>query len=334
MAQPDSAPHGDAPGGCLPRVTRSAREDQGVSRGRFAPSPTGRLHVGNLRTAIAAWVFARSEGSEFLLSFEDLDRATARLEHEDGQCRDLEALGLSWDSDPIRQSDRVDRYEDALADLGRQGLTYRCWCSRREIREAASAPHMPPGHYPGTCRNLTAREVAERESSGKSPALRLRTDAPDVDIIDRVHGPHREAVDDLVLRRGDGTPAYNLVVVVDDAAQAVEEVVRADDLLSSTPRHAHLCDLLGLPRPTWAHVPLVLAPDGDRLAKRHGSVTLPDRVAVGDTPGRVVAVLAASLGLAVPEDEVMPSDLIDRFSPDQIGLAPWTLLPEGVNDRW
>lgn len=305
-----------------------------MSRGRFAPSPSGRLHIGNLRTAIAAWLFARSVGSEFLLRFEDLDQATARPEHEDDQRRDLELLGLDWDGAPVRQSERVDRYEDALADLDRRGLTYRCWCSRREIREAASAPHAQPGHYPGICRELTTAQIAEREASGKPPALRLRSGAPDVEVVDRLHGPHREMVDDLVLRRGDGTPAYNLVVVVDDAAQGIEEVVRADDLLSSTPRHAHLCDLLGLPRPTWAHVPLVLAPDGDRLAKRHGSVTLPDRLAVGDTTGRVVAVLAASLGLAVPEAEVRPSDLIDRFSPDQIGLGPWTLSPGGLEDRW
>ena len=170
-----------------------------MSRGRFAPSPTGRLHVGNLRTAIAAWLFARSAGSEFLLRFEDLDHATARPEHEADQRHDLEALGLDWDGLPVRQSERLERYEDALADLGRRGLTYRCWCSRREIREAASAPHMPSGHYPGTCRDLTSAQVAEREASGKPPALRLRTDAPAIEIIDRVRGPHDEVVDDLVL---------------------------------------------------------------------------------------------------------------------------------------
>lgn len=305
-----------------------------MSRGRFAPSPTGRLHVGNLRTAMAAWLFARSAGSEFLLRFEDLDHATARREHEDDQRRDLEVLGLDWDGVPVRQSERLERYEDALADLTRKGLTYRCWCSRREIREAASAPHVPSGQYPGTCRHLTAGQIAGREASGKPPALRLRAEAPDVEIVDRLHGSHREVVDDLVLRRGDGTPAYNLVVVVDDDAQAVEEVVRADDLLSSTPRHAHLYDLLGLPRPSWVHVPLVLAPDGERLAKRHGSVTLLDRELLGDTPGRVVAVLAASLGLDVPEAEVMPHELLDRFSDDRLSLAPWTLSPVDLQTRW
>lgn len=305
-----------------------------MSRGRFAPSPTGRLHVGNLRTALAAWLFARSAGSEFLLRFEDLDAATARPEHEDGQRRDLESLGIDWDGVPVRQSERRGLYDDAIRDLERRGLTYRCWCSRREIREATSAPHVPPGHYPGTCRELTQTQIAEREVGGRPPALRLRSGDAEVEIVDRLHGPHREVVDDLVLRRGDGTPAYNLVVVVDDAAQGVEQVVRADDLLSSTPRHAHLADILGLDRPGWAHVPLVLAPDGERLAKRHGSVTLPDRLALGDTPPRVVAVLARSLGLAVPETDVTPHDLLDRFSPDEIDLAPWTLTPTAATEPW
>ena len=251
-----------------------------MSRGRFAPSPTGTLHVGNLRTALAAWFASRSAGSEFLLRFEDLDAATARPEHEATQRRDLERLGLDWDGEPVRQSERLERYEDAIADLTRAGLTYRCWCSRREIREAASAPHLPPGHYPGTCRSLSAAEITEREASGKPPALRLRTEHPEVTIVDRLHGPHTETVDDFVLRRGDGTPAYNLVVVVDDAAQGIEEVVRADDLLSSTPRHAHLQALLGLPEPDWLHVPLVLGPGGERLAKRDGAVSLEDRLAL------------------------------------------------------
>lgn len=304
-----------------------------MSRGRFAPSPTGTLHVGNLRTALAAWLFARSAGSEFLLRFEDLD-TTADLEHEAGQRRDLERLGLDWDGEPVRQSDRLDRYRDVLADLIDSGRTYPCWCSRREIREAASAPHLPPGHYPGTCRALTAAEVAEREASGRPPALRLRSDGASVTVDDRLHGAHTEIVDDLVLRRGDGTPAYHLVVVVDDHAQGVEEVVRADDLLSSTPRHAVLYDLLGLERPDWAHVPLVLAADGDRLAKRHGAVTLDDRLQLGDSPGRVVAVLAATLGLDVGEREITAADLLSGFTADQITLEPWRLSPAQTDAPW
>jgi len=305
-----------------------------VSRGRFAPSPTGTLHIGNLRTALVAWLCARSVGSEFLLRFEDLDSATARREHETAQRRDLEQLGLDWDGEPVRQSERLDHYESALADLEAAGLTYRCWCSRREIREAASAPHLPPGHYPGTCRDLSTAQIAEHEASGRPPALRLRTEHPDITIVDRRHGSHTETVDDFVLRRGDGTPAYNLVVVVDDAAQGVEEVVRADDLLSSTPRHAHLQQLLGLPEPSWLHVPLVLGPDGDRLAKRDGAVTLEDRLTLGDSVGRVVAVLAASLGLEFDDVETNPSDLLAHFSADHIDRSPWTIPRSSITEPW
>lgn len=305
-----------------------------MSRGRFAPSPTGTLHIGNLRTALAAWLCARSAGSEFLLRFEDLDSATARREHETAQRRDLEQLGLDWDGEPVRQSERLDHYESALADLEAAGLTYRCWCSRREIREAASAPHLPPGHYPGTCRDLSTAQIAEHEASGRPPALRLRTEHPDITIVDRRHGSHTETVDDFVLRRGDGTPAYNLVVVVDDAAQGVEEVVRADDLLSSTPRHAHLQQLLGLPEPSWLHVPLVLGPDGDRLAKRDGAVTLEDRLTLGDSVGRVVAVLAASLGLEFDDVETNPSDLLAHFSADHIDRSPWTMPRSSITEPW
>jgi len=309
-------------------------EDQRVSVGRFAPSPTGTLHIGNLRTGLVAWLFARSAGSLFLLRFEDLDSATVRAEHFDSQCRDLERLGLTWDGEPVRQSERTERYEDVLSDLDRSGLTYRCWCSRREIREAASAPHRPPGHYPGICRELTRTEIREREDSERPPAIRLRTEGEQVEIIDLLQGQYRGTVDDLVLRRGDGTPAYNLVVVIDDGVQGVEEVVRADDLLSSTPRHAHLMDLLDIDRPTWAHVPLVLADNGDRLAKRHGSVTLDDRLALGDSPERVIAELARSLGLFVPEPEIRARDLIDRFDPSAIDLDPWILSPRQMNEPW
>jgi glutamyl-tRNA synthetase len=313
-----------------------------VSVGRFAPSPTGTLHVGNLRTALAAWLFARAAGSRFLLRFEDLDHATARPEHEAAQQRDLEALGLDWDGGVVRQSDRLDLYRDALADLQHRELTYRCWCSRREIREAASAPHgemvgMAPGHYPGTCRELTAAQIAEKERSDRPAALRIRADMVEISITDRLHGFVTTTVDDFVLRRGDGTPAYNLVVVVDDADQGIEEVVRADDLLLSSPRHALLQDMLGLPRPAWAHVPLVLAPNGDRLAKRDGAVTLSERFGLGDTPQRIMAMFARSLGI-LPDSgslsEIAPGELITRFDPSKIDLQPWTLQPRQIDEPW
>lgn len=297
--------------------------------GRFAPSPTGVLHLGNLRTALVAWLLARSEASRFLLRFEDLDTASVRDEYYAAQERDLLALGLDWDDAPLRQRDDQSRYLDALHDLQSAGLTYRCWCSRREIREAAAAPNgpMPDGSYPGTCSRLTAAEISQREASDRPPALRIRAGGVERAFVDRVCGPTSVRVDDFVLRRGDGTPAYNLVVVVDDAFQGVQEVVRADDLLLSTPRQMLLADHLGLAHPAYAHVPLVLGPDGHRLAKRDGAVTLPDREELGETAPMVLGRLAQSLGIPSPERPAAAADLLEGFSADQLPTSPWTFRP-------
>jgi len=305
-----------------------------MSTGRFAPSPTGDLHVGNLRTALAAWLFARSRGSKFKLRFEDLDQINSSSIHENSQAESLRILSLDWDGSPMRQSERLEIYRDAISDLTNAGLTYRCWCSRREIREATTAPHGHFGTYPGICRDLPAARVAELERSDRPAALRLRCSSEVVTITDRLHGEITAEVDDFVLRRGDGAPAYNLAVVIDDAAQEIDEVVRADDLLDSTPRQVLLQSRLGLPTPSYAHVPLVLSANGDRLAKRHGAVTLAQRMEAGDSPRRVVAVLAASLGLDVPEHEVVPADLLGRFDPSAITLEPWTITDRELSDSW
>jgi len=295
--------------------------------GRFAPSPSGPLHLGNLRTALLAWLFARSSGGRYLVRVEDLDDRARNLEFERSQLRDLDSLRLGPDEAPVRQSERLDLYRDAIAALVATGGTYECTCTRREIREAASAPHgdAPEGAYPGTCRRLTAAERARRAEEGRPAALRLRTEVERLAIVDRLHGRFEGAVDDVVLRRNDGLPAYNLAVVVDDADQGVDEVVRGDDLLSSSPRQAHLCDLLGLPRPTYAHVPLVLGPDGERMAKRHGSVTLDDQRRLGRTPDQVLGLLGASLGLCASGASVAPSDLLDAFAPDALPRKPWVV---------
>jgi len=252
------------------------------------------LHLGNLRTALLAWLFARSAGARFLVRVEDLDRGRSRPEHEAGQLRDLAAIGLDWDGEVVRQSQRGALYDAALERLD----TYPCYCTRAEIREASQAPHGAVALYPGTCRELTAAERAEREAAGRPPALRLRV-APDTTIAftDRVLGHRSGPVDDMVVRRNDGTAAYNLAVVVDDADQGVGEVVRGADLIDATPGQLYLYDALGLPRPAHAHVPLVLAPDGARLAKRHGSVTLADRAALGEPAAAVAARLLESVGL-------------------------------------
>ncbi len=246
--------------------------------GRFAPSPTGTLHLGNLRTALLAWLFARSASARFLMRMEDLDSGRVRPGIDEEQLRDLAAIGIDWDGEVVYQSARLDLYADAIADLRAAGLVYECFCTRAEIRAAASAPHgpLPEGAYPGTCLRLTAAELAEKRASGRPPALRVRADAAHVRFADRLHGPQEGVVDDFVVARNDGAPAYNLAVVVDDAAQGIGEVVRGDDLLDSTPRQLWLARALGVSEPTHAHVPLVLGPDGARLAKRHGDVTLRD----------------------------------------------------------
>lgn len=293
--------------------------------GRFAPSPTGELHLGNLRTALVAWVSARASGGRFVVRMEDLDRVTSSREHERSQLADLAALGLDWDGEVVRQSDRFHLYEAAIADLTSRGLTYPCYCTRREIREAAHAPHglHADGAYPGTCRQLSASERARREAQGRRPALRLRADGVSVLVRDRLAGEHHGVVDDVVLRRNDGVPAYNLAVVVDDAAQGVTEVVRGDDLWPSTPRQVHLQHLLGLPTPAYLHVPLVLGLDGERLAKRHGAVTLRALAAAGIGIDEVRSLLAASLGWCEPGEPVSMADLVARFDPDRLPRQPW-----------
>ncbi|WP_419854470.1 tRNA glutamyl-Q(34) synthetase GluQRS [Candidatus Poriferisodalis sp.] len=301
--------------------------------GRWAPSPTGDLHLGNLRTALLAWLFARSAGGRFLWRFEDLDGAV-RPQFYDSQLRDVAALGLDWDGEPVRQSDRLDLYRDAIADLRRRDLTYECFCTRREIAEAAAAPHgpSPEGAYPGTCRRLTPAERAQRRSSGRPPALRLRvgSDGPEpteVTVVDRQLGTYTGIVDDFVIQRGDDTPAYNLAVVVDDAAQGVNQVVRGDDLLPSTPRQVHLARLLGLDAPSFAHVPLVLGPEGRRLAKRDGAVTLRDRLALGETPVDVVNLLLSNLGLDPVTSLDDLAETTQRFNPLVLPRQPWVHAP-------
>jgi glutamyl-tRNA synthetase len=298
--------------------------------GRFAPSPTGELHLGNLRTALVAWLAARSQGAGFIVRMEDLDRVTSSIEHEQRQLADLAAIGLDWDGEVVRQSERFDRYREAIGMLERMGLVYPCYCTRRDIRReieaAASAPHgaLPADGYPGTCRDLTSAARAGRETAGRRPALRLRTQNQQIEIVDIVAGVHRGPVDDVVLQRGDGVPAYNLAVVVDDAAQGVTQVVRGDDLLSSTPRQVLLQQLLGLPTPEYLHVPLVLGTDGERLAKRHGAVTLSELADLGVSVADVVAWMATSLDLAAPTERVGVLELLDRFEPTTLPRCPVT----------
>jgi glutamyl-tRNA synthetase len=280
-----------------------------TSDGRFAPSPTGVLHLGNLRTALLAWLFARSGGARFLMRVEDLDAGRVRPGLAGAQLADLAAIGLDWDGEVVAQSARLALYEAALARLD----VYECFCTRAEIRESASAAHGPPDHYPGTCRDLTAAERAARREAGRAPALRVRADGAAVRFADRLMGAYEGVVDDFVVRRNDGAFAYNLAVVVDDADQAVGEVVRGADLVDSTPRQLWLYRALRLAEPAYAHVPLVLGPDGRRLAKRHGAVTLREVA-----PARALTWMAASLGLP----GATPHEMLAGFDPAALPREP------------
>ena len=263
---------------------------------------------------------------------EDLDRSRVRPGVEEAQLADLAAIGLYWDGHVVRQSERMDVYEEALSRLDADGLLYPCYCTRAEIRAAASAPHgiSAADRYPGTCRELTAAQRAVREASGRPPALRVRSDNARVAFDDRLLGRREEEVDDFVVRRNDGTPAYQLAVVVDDAAQGIGEVVRGADLADSTPRQVLLAGLLGLPEPRYAHVPLVLGPDGRRLAKRHGAVTLSDRATLGEGPEEARAWFARSLGLAGTGETPSPDDLIAHFDPQRLPREPTVWSPRAA----
>ena len=281
--------------------------------GRFAPSPSADLHIGNLRTAVLAWLFARSTGRRFLVRVEDLDDRT----HDDVAARqlaDLAAIGITWDAAPEWQSAHPQRYQAVVEDLIGRGLVYECFCSRKDILDAPRAPHAPEGAYPGTCRGMTDAQRSHRRDVGRPPALRLRAETTAHTVDDLVHGSYTGMVDDFVLRRGDGVPAYNLAVVVDDAHSGIDQVVRGDDLLASSPRQAYLAGLLGYPQPVYAHVPLALNADGKRLAKRDGAVTLAEL----GVP-RAWALITESLGW--PSGDI--NHLLGRFDPAGLPRQPW-----------
>lgn len=292
--------------------------------GRYAPSPSGDLHLGNLRTAILAWALARRSGRAFYLRIEDLDRV--RPGAAERQLADLAAIGLTWDGPAVLQSERAEAHAAAIADLSARGLVYECYCTRREILEAPSAPHAPPGAYPGTCRDLdeAAREEgrARMRELRREPALRLRSEVRTWQVHDLFAGDVTGDVDDLVLRRGDGVVAYNLAVVVDDASAGVDQVVRADDLLSSAPRQAYLAQLLAAEQPEYAHVPLAVSPSGARLAKRDGAVTLRDRCARGESAADVVDRIGQSLGLTGCRTA---GDVLERWDPSMASPQPWVV---------
>ena len=300
-------------------------------RGRFAPSPTGDLHLGSAACALVAWAWARSRGGALVLRVEDIDTPRVKAGVENRQLEDLRWLGLNWDEGPdvggvhapYRQSERVAQYDAALTSLARQGLTYYCDCSRADIARVASAPHEGDEgpRYPGTCRELGLRERTWK----RSPAIRLKVPDRDVQVDDLLQGSFTEnvgqRVGDFVLRRGDGVYAYQLAVVVDDVAMGITDVVRGADLLGSTARQVLLADLLGASPPRYAHHAMVLAEDGGRMAKRGGGVTLREERDAGVDGRAVLAALAVALGLGSShpaEGAVTPADIVHAFDPSRL----------------
>jgi glutamyl-tRNA synthetase len=301
-----------------------------VIRGRFAPSPTGDLHLGNARTALLGWLQARSAGGRFVVRVEDLDVGRVRDEYRQTHLLDLRWLGIDWDEGPdtggefgpYLQSLRTRHYEAALERLGNQNLLYACGCSRKEIAAAASAPHGPADDgppYPGTCRTRATRHA------NRAAALRFRTRAGSVRFLDELQGEQSYApaldVGDFVVQRKDGVAAYQLAVAVDDAAMAITHVLRGADLLASTSRQILLYEALELQPPRWIHVPLMLEAGGDRFAKRQGAPTLRSLREAGLAPERLVGWLAYTCGLAGWGEEAAPRDLVERFDLARLPLS-------------
>lgn len=325
-------------------MTASPLLDRAV-RGRFAPSPTGAMHLGNARTALLAWLDCRQRGGTMILRLEDLDRARASPGATAQLLDDLRFLGLDWDEGPdvggpyapYVQTERAARYDAAITMLLTSGAAYPCICSRADVARAASAPHGEDGpRYPGTCRTLDPAEITARATAqGRAPSIRFRapTPATPTAFVDRVHGPVAPladaGLDDFVIRRADGVAAYQLAVVVDDAAMGVTDVVRGDDLLSSTPRQLALYAALGFPAPVFAHVPLVLAPGGERLAKRTRPTSIADLRAQGVDAATIVGALAASSGLVPPGARLAARDLVASFDLGRLPRNPVSLVLSG-----
>ena len=289
--------------------------------GRFAPSPSGRMHLGNLWSCLLSWLAARSAGGRVVLRLEDLDPDRCRQAYCDQVMEDLEWLGLSWDGEPVYQSKRTGAYAEAFHALEKQGLLYPCYCTRAE-RLAASAPHRSDGLqvYDGRCARLTGEQRAALEQT-RRPAWRVRTAEKTITFRDLLYGTYSEDLKrdcgDFIVRRSDGVCAYQLAVVVDDAMMGVTQVVRGSDLLSSTPRQLWLQERLSLSHPEYGHLPLLLAPDGRRLAKRDRDLEL-GQLQERYTAPQLVGLLAHAAGLIDRPERITPRELVPLFSWDRL----------------
>ncbi|MEO8377890.1 MAG: tRNA glutamyl-Q(34) synthetase GluQRS [Candidatus Sumerlaeota bacterium] len=296
--------------------------------GRYAPSPTGVLHAGNLRTALAAWASARSKGLRFLLRVEDIDgpRCDSRIEAQ--QLADLNLLGIDWDEPPLRQSKRIDIYTKHFRALTKTEAVYPCFCSRKEVAEALSAPHGPSSNaYPGTCASLSPDEVQIRMREGRTHCWRLRVRRAPKFFHDEFMGDVEIDLEkdggDFVIRRADGLYSYQFVCAVDDSLTGITEVVRADDLLDSGLRQSWTLNKLYLPAPTYYHIPLMHGANGSRLAKREKSDGLAAILSRGKTIDQFRGALAASLGQCEVDEPITMSELARRWD--------WAKVPPGVS---
>jgi glutamyl-tRNA synthetase len=321
--------------------TGDDKMQQKAPRGRFAPTPSGQLHIGNALTALLAWLQIRRADGVFVLRMEDIDKPRSRPELAAQILDDLRWLGIDWDEGPdvggpygpYRQSERESLYRAALKRLGRDGFLYPCFCSRARLQAIASAPHGLSAEgpvYPGTCRHLTEAERAER-SAVKTPSLRFAMPDRPISFNDLVMGPQTfppHSGGDFVVERADGIIAYQLAVVVDDAAMQISHVLRGADLLDSTPRQLLLYEALGLPAPRFAHVPLLYGPDGQRLSKRHRGLALASLRASGMAPEKLVGCLAWLCGLRDQPDPARPVDLVPEFDLAKLRREPIRLSEE------
>jgi glutamyl-tRNA synthetase len=303
-------------------------------RVRFAPSPTGQLHVGNARTALFNWLVARGQGGTFILRIEDTDTERSTRASEMAILRDLRWLGLDWDEGPdvdgphgpYRQSERLHLYQSYAAELMNASRAYYCFCSTAQLeaeRQEALATGRP-AHYAGTCRRLSKEQAAARVAAGERPAIRFRVpDGRDVTFTDVVRGEvrfHADVIGDPVIVRGDGTPAYNFAVVVDDALMEVTHVVRGEDHISNTPRQLLLYEALGFTPPLFAHLSMVLGPDHAPLSKRHGATSVSEFRSKGYLPEALVNYLALIGWSPGGNDELLPiAELARRFSLEDVG---------------
>ncbi|AFC33934.1 GluQ [Paenibacillus mucilaginosus 3016] len=318
-----------------------------MRRGRFAPTPSGLLHIGNAFTALLAWLQIRAASGSFVLRIEDIDTARSRPEYTRQLLEDLAWLGLDWDEGPdsgglhapYEQSLRLESYAAAARRLEEGGWLYSCFCSRAELKAVARAPHglaSEGAAYPGLCRHLTAAE-REQRAARKEPALRFAVPPREVVFTDGVQGGQRVAagsLGDFVVKRADGVFSYQLAVVLDDAAMGVTDVLRGADLLDSTPRQLLLCEALGLQPPAYHHVPLLCAPDGSRLSKRDRSLTLSSLRVSGMRPERLLGLLAFLAGLTDRPEPASAYELTACFEPSRIPRTPvriprelWAGLP-------